>query len=635
MLTQLLGSLLGVCVLAKLALVLGCVADGSAAGLRTPWAVPALLLEDLAVVLALGLFGGLLSVALRRLGPVGRRVLQLAGWTLYGLGCVYTVANVPVARVCSTPLTYPMLPAAGGALSDSLALYVTAGNVGAVLSLLLAAVVLPLALRRVRLSSGLRLRLLAVALGVLALGVLARGHVDSRGLHRSALWTLVRTATYQLSSRSADRVVTTPPPRLPALPLPPELEAQAEPSVASVPPLDLSSLRGIAKGRSVLWVVLESTAAQYLQPFGAAQDPMPRLSLLARQALRFPHTYAVYPESIKGLFASLCSTAPAAHTPATRYTQQRLPCAGLASQFAAAGYQTALFHSGWFLYLGMRGIVEARGFGQLQDAGTIAGQYGTSFGVDEQATVQRLLQYVDAQPAGQPFFAMYLPIAGHHPYYSPGPLQRPQPFAGRDDLSRYQNDLALGDVALGTLLDGLSARGLLSQMLVVVSGDHGEAFGQHPGNLAHSLFLYEENVRVPLLIVPPRDTVPSTAPPPGSQAGQVASLLDVAPTLLDLCGLPIPARYQGHSLLSPEATSESAVARFLTDHAVWQVGLRQGRYKFIYDIEADRGQLYDLWADPQEQHNLSQQQPQRYQAYREDVLGFSARQRAWVAGAGE
>jgi len=115
----------------------------------------------------------------------------------------------------------------------------------------------------------------------------------------------------------------------------------------------------------------------------------------------------------------------------------------------------------------------------------------------------------------------------------------------------------------------------------------------------------------------------------------VASLLDVAPTLLDLCGLPIPARYQGHSLLSPEATSESAVARFLTDHAVWQVGLRQGRYKFIYDIEADRGQLYDLWADPQEQHNLSNQQPQRYKAYREDVLGFSARQRAWVAGAGE
>src|SRR5204862_8253498 len=126
------------------------------------------------------------------------------------------------------------------------------------------------------------------------------------------------------------------------------------------------------------------------------------------------------------------------------------------------------------------------------DAGSVGGRYRTSFGVDEAATVARLLAFIDGLPPGTPFFAMYLPIAGHHPYEAPGPRERPRPFGEGSDLSRYQNDLILGDRALGELLDGLARRGRGDATLIAVAGDHGEAFYQHEGNFAHTLYLYEE-----------------------------------------------------------------------------------------------------------------------------------------------
>src|SRR6185436_14920378 len=92
----------------------------------------------------------------------------------------------------------------------------------------------------------------------------------------------------------------------------------------------------------------------------------------------------------------------------------KAPCPSVASRFAEAGYRTALVHSGRFVYLGMRGVVEGRGFERLMDAGDIGGQYASSFGVDEPSSVRSSLSFVDSVPKGERFFLMYVPIAGHH-----------------------------------------------------------------------------------------------------------------------------------------------------------------------------------------------------------------------------
>ena len=117
------------------------------------------------------------------------------------------------------------------------------------------------------------------------------------------------------------------------------------------------------------------------------------------------------------------------------------------------------------------------------------------------------------------------------------------------------------------LLDGLKARGQYEKTVFVIFGDHGEAFGQHEGNYGHTFFVHDENIHVPYFIVGPgfiREPI---------RAGRVASLIDTAPTVLDLLGLPISSEYQGSSLLEPRQQT----ALFYTDYSLGLLGLRDGR----------------------------------------------------------
>jgi lipoteichoic acid synthase len=351
-------------------------------------------------------------------------------------------------------------------------------------------------------------------------------------------------------------------------------------------------------------VILESTAARFLAPYGAARDATPNLTALSRDAVLFESAYAAYPESIKGLFSMLCARRPLAGREASDLGAGATPCDALPARLAAEGYRTALLHSGRFAYLGMKTVVAARGFQRLEDGATVGGAFSSSFGVDEPATVQRLLAFVDGLRPDERFFALYMPIAGHHPYHAPG--AGPRPFVERVPADAYANDLFVGDAAFGLLRDGLRARGLDDRTLYVVVGDHGEAFLEHEGNFAHSLFLYEENVRVPLLIAAPGLTRGTRRAP------QLASAVDVAPTIVDLLGLPPSALHEGRSLLDPAPR----LVTFFTDQGVPQAALREGCWKFIEDRESGRAQLFDLSADPGERQNVAAADAARVRRYR-------------------
>lgn len=508
-------------------------------------------------------------------------------WGLYTLLAVYAAINVPIARVLSTPLTWTMMRAARGALADAVLHYLTAANVAAVAAPVLLAVALPLMCRRRRVATRPWAVVLAVA--IVALGPFAASRVDTRGLHRNAFGALLATSVPRVE------------------PSPGAMDWRASPFAQSRGE-DLGFLRGSMKGRNVVLAVLESTGARHLGAYGGTPDPTPNLTALARRSIVFERAYAVYPESIKGLFATLCSRYPAFDTPPEIYAGA--PCASLPRTLAAAGYRTALFHSGRFDYLGMKAIVDHRGFELLADAGTISGQVNSSFGVDDASTVRRALQWIGSLQKGERFFLTYLPVAGHNPYE----VSRPGPFAGRDDFSRYLNALHEGDESLGALLEGLRALGLDDNTLVIVFGDHGEAFGEHPGNFAHTLFIHEENVRIPFVIAAPgavRDEL---------RVRRLASVIDTAPTILDLMGFPAEVLHQGASLLRPD----SHMALFFTDYSIGWLGLADGCWKYLFEIDADRSRLFDVCEDPGETRDRAQEQPERASQYR-------ARVRAWAA----
>jgi arylsulfatase A-like enzyme len=586
------------CATAKALLVILRFVDGSGRTLLSPWTPIAFLYQDMMVALGFCAVDLAWSSILGRFRCATPWLERGALWAYGGL-ILYIGINIPVARISSTPLTYSMIAATRTELADSILLFVTAGNVACVAALLALAAVLPRWLAPARVPRWPAFAALAAAAtGLLLAGPTARARVESVGLHRNALVALVTTAFAEGREAGA--------------------AALMEPLEASGSALDLSRFAGAARGRNVIWVLLESTGAQYLKPYGADRDPMPRLSAFAARSMLFENAYAAYPMSIKGLFSMLCSGGPAAQTSAEHYTAARVPCPSIADRFRTAGYRTALVHSGRFVYLGMRGVVEERGFDTLLDAGDIGGQYASSFGVDEPSSVKRSLAFVDSLAKDERFFLMYLPIAGHHPYHSPG--EGPRPFGEAAPMDAYASDLYRGDLALGELIDGIAARGLERETLWVFVGDHGEAFYQHEGNFAHALFLYEENVHVPLMVV-----APGLIEEP-LRAEQVGSVIDIAPTLLDLVGLPVPRAYQGRSLLSPSP----GVARFYADQVLFQTGLRIGPWKFILDMESGRSKLFDLRVDRGERKNLAAAHPEEVRRFEAHLRAWQARERAWV-----
>jgi arylsulfatase A-like enzyme len=165
-------------------------------------------------------------------------------------------------------------------------------------------------------------------------------------------------------------------------------------------------------------------------------------------------------------------------------------------------------------------------------------------------------------------------------------------------LALYDGEIRYTDDEIGRVLDHLEARGLDRGTLVVVTSDHGEEFLDH-GSWEHQKTLYEEVVRVPLVVAGPG--VAARREPAQT------SLLDVAPTVLAWAGLPLPPEWQGASLLRPAPQRETYGE---TDHTLdgsRKIFLRAGagRWKTILSLAKDGSRLrheewYDLAADPGE-----------------------------------
>jgi lipoteichoic acid synthase len=189
----------------------------------------------------------------------------------------------------------------------------------------------------------------------------------------------------------------------------------------------------------------------------------------------------------------------------------------------------------------------------------------------------------------------YLPISGHHPYDVPVP----GPFVGGSEARRYLNALHYSDLALKKLVEGLEKRGVLENTLLIVYGDHGEAFGEHPGNYGHTLYLYEENVRVPLIFWMPAKLRPTRLSP-------ITSLIDVAPTVCDLLGFQTPASFDG---VSAFGNVEKPVF-FFTEYSMRLRGVRFRDWKLILEDDTGYARLYDLKSDRAERTNVAGAHPE-------------------------
>jgi arylsulfatase A-like enzyme len=236
--------------------------------------------------------------------------------------------------------------------------------------------------------------------------------------------------------------------------------------------------------------------------------------------------------------------------------------------------------------------------------------------------IERLGPLAEAE---RPFFLFVNYMDAHMPYLPPPPFDGSFPGrdasyswsdypALRDDLvhgfrtieprerahliSQYDGAIAYQDEQLARVIDRLAELDLYDETLIIVTSDHGEAFGKR-GVLTHGATLYQEQIHVPLIAKYPLTRQ-------GRVRDELVDGVDVMPTILDLLGLAIPDGVQGHSLLRDHAATAVLSESFpsaAAPHSVFERALiTPDHFKLI--AGAGGVQLFDLSHDPGETSNL-------------------------------
>jgi len=160
----------------------------------------------------------------------------------------------------------------------------------------------------------------------------------------------------------------------------------------------------------------------------------------------------------------------------------------------------------------------------------------------------------------------------------------------------YDNGVLQVDDLIHQIFMELERKGYLQDSLLIILADHGQGLGEH-GKYGHNVYLYQEQIRIPMLIYD------SSAVTWANLA--FAAQIDVAPTILDRIGLPIPYSWEGKSLVSGSmrefsyhqtmANAPLRAVLYKTDGAI---------YKFLHSDADQTEELYELVSDPAEKVNL-------------------------------
>jgi len=378
---------------------------------------------------------------------------------------------------------------------------------------------------------------------------------------------------------------------------------------------------------NLLLIVVDTLRADHLGSYGYPLATSPAIDALAEQGVLFEQAIAPAPWTrpsaatlLTGLLPETLGLTCASHN-LPRKGCDVLPAGALtlAERLAAAGYDTAAV---------VANIQVDSLFGFAQGYDEFASVFPdlthdmqaradwSSFKWEDTTTrdvTDRALAWLAERGRARSPFFLYLHYLDPHEPYTP-PAEHAQLFASADydspypevrrDLPLYDGEIHYVDSAVGRVLDSLAAAGLEDNTIVLLTSDHGEAFGEHGAlDRHHGLTLFDDQLHVPLIVRAPgrlKEGVRVTA--------QVR-LVDVLPSLLELMGLEPSGLLQGHSLLK---LARGGADPNLDAVAAWGYrplkALRTPPWKLIVDHRSGQTSLYNLAADPLEQHDVSRGQ---------------------------
>ena len=377
---------------------------------------------------------------------------------------------------------------------------------------------------------------------------------------------------------------------------------------------------GISRGpKNVIVVVGESVGAKYLSLYGSKLKTWPRMEAEAANSLVFRNFYSHIENTSDALFAMTLSHYPPLNWSEATDDVPRAPGTTVAQVLRGRGYRTAFISAGDNTFADQGKFLENRGYDTLWDCHDAGAPMAFSWGVQDRDMVNMVLRYID-ENRSKPFYIFSWNQGTHHPFFLP-PEIPPTDFLRGDrsygdipeDLNKYLNSLREFDRQLGRLFDALRERGLDKDTIVVVTGDHGQAFGAPHKGYFHSGNVYDEDVHVPMLVWSPALFTR------GAVSDALGSQVDLSPMILDLLGISAPAGWQGRS---PMDGSQAHRAYFFGIRNDYIFGVREGAFKYIFNASQGRGELFNVAKDPDEQSDLAASRPELCKALRERLAAW-------------
>jgi len=357
---------------------------------------------------------------------------------------------------------------------------------------------------------------------------------------------------------------------------------------SNLPPLPEGPRRPEA---DVLLITVDALRADHLGAFGYRRRPTtPHIDELASRSVRFTRAYAQAPHtsfSVASMltgkyFPTLARLAPAEkHDPITSPLRQY-------------GWRTAAFYPPAVFY------VDAQKLKAYADT-NFAFEYVKFEYLEAQKRVDQIVHFYELEKPKRAFVWVHF-FEPHEPY-----VAHPEFPFGAGDMDRYDSEIAYADAAIGRLLDWV--RQHRPHTIVVLAADHGEEFDEHGGRY-HGSSLFEEQIHVPLLI-----SVPGVS---ARDVDRPVELIDIAPTVLNLLDIPVPARMRGTDLGPWLATPPAPAARLPPAFAELEDKrmVVRGQEKLICDLNWGFCAYYDLAKDPGEKQNRADENPDRVASLR-------------------
>lgn len=328
------------------------------------------------------------------------------------------------------------------------------------------------------------------------------------------------------------------------------------------------------RGRDLVLVTVDALRADHLSSYGYARRTTPNIDALAARGARFDRAYCPTPHTSYSITSMMTG----------KYTKPLLALGAddesetWPVQLRRYGYRTAAFYPPAVFF------IDEHRFRRMQRDGLGFEYRKEEFARPELRRAQ-IERYLSSAPKDTPLFLWVHLFEPHEPYE----MHPEHPFAGDPRVDAYDSEVAAADALVGEIVRLVSeARG--AEVVFIVSADHGEEHGDHGGRY-HGTTVYEEQVRVPLVVVGP-----GVSP---RVVGEPVQTIDLLPTALAALDVPIPPRLRGRdlgpALAGAAPASEEGLAFAETDDYTL---LARGADRLVCARKIASCTLFDVSRDP-------------------------------------